>query len=208
MAPAEQDDMDDDHDSGLDGGPGRSNGAGFGLDGVNAELEEWLEFTRGTRGAEIPENGLSDENLARYTQIMPRPSKLRLRSQINAPMVLRLRGMSSRSSQQQDTPQDDTAQGSQQMVLRLRGTRSQTREQQDTLQDGPAQGSQQMALRLRGVRSLDGLARGSEQMALRRRGVRSQDGLAQSSEQQGVASQDDLSQNNSATDAGSDAGQD
>lgn len=205
MAPAEQDEMDDDHDSGLDGGPGRSDGAGFGLDGADTpsiSLDEWLEFTRANPGAEIPENGLSDENLRRYTQIIPRPSRSHRSQQSSEQRVLRLRGTRSRSSepmfmdsrgvrsqywQRQDTPQDESAQGREQMVLRLRGVRNRSSEQQDTPQDGLAQGSQQMVLRLRGARS--------------------QDGLAQSSEQH-IASQDDLSQNNSTPSTASDAGHD
>lgn len=200
--------MDDDHDSGLDGGPGHNDNAGF----ADVSHETWLQFYRGRRGAEFPENSLSDENLARYTQILPRPSKLHLRTQINDPMVLRLRNLSSRSSQQQDTLQDGPAQGSEQNVLRLRGVRSRSSEptvrrfrgvrsrssqQQDTPQDDLAQGNDQMVLSLRGARSQS-----------REQQDAPQDGLAQSSEQQAVASRDDLSQNSSATDTASDAGQD
>lgn len=209
MAPAEQIDVsDDDHDSGLDGGSGGSDIADFGLDGGAPAAGDdnlgdffddldWVARSRYTGVAEFPENGLSAENLAAIDQTAPRPSTLGVRTRDGRrQFFVRLRGGRGQSSEQQDTPLDGLAQGSEQPVLRLRGNRSQRSEQQDMPQDDLAQRGEQPVLRLRGASS-----------RIREQQDAPQDGLARDREQQGVASQDDSSQNNSTTDAASDAGQ-
>lgn len=186
MAPAEQDDTDDDHDSGLDGGSGGSDIAGLDggaaaavddnlgdlyddLDAPDDPAPDWVGRSGNTSVAQFPENSLSAENLARFDQTAPRPSTLGVRIRDGRrQFFVRLRGDRGQSSEQQDTPQVSLAQGSEQPVLRLRGASGRIREQQDIPQDGPVQ----------------------------------------SSEQQGIASHDDPSKDNSATDAASDAGQD
>lgn len=210
MAPAEQIDVsNDDHDSGLDGGSGGSDTADFGLyGGAPAAVDDnlgdffddldWVARSRYTGVAEFPENGLSAGNLAAIDQTAPRPSTLGVRiREGRRQFFVRLRGDRGQSSEQRDTPQDGLARGSEQPVLRLRGDRSQKSEQQDIPQDDLAHRGEQPVLRLRGPSS-----------RIRERQDAPQDGLARDSEQQGVASQDDPSQNNSATDAASDAGQD
>lgn len=226
MAPAEQDDVsNDDHDSGLDGGSGNSDDADFGLDGDDAaamgdhladlsggSASDWVGRSRNTRGAETPGGGLSAENLARIDQVGPRPRTLWVRTRGGRrQLFVRPRSLRGQSSVQNDTPQNSLAQRSDQPVLRLRGDRSQSSEQQATPHGGLAQGSEQHEI------PQDDLAQRGEQPVLRLRGARNQireqedapqDGPVQSSEQQGIASHDDPSQENSATDTASDAGQD
>lgn len=155
MAHAEQDDVDDDRDSGLGGGGNPD----FGLDGGGAAagnndsagrdvadttLQDWLEYTRRNPEAEIPANGLSAENLARFDRPVPSPAPLSLRRQQSEEgLFLRLRALHSRSSEQQDTPQDSLGQGGGRLALRLRGVRGQSREQQDEPHDGIAQSTEQ-----------------------------------------------------------------
>lgn len=176
--------MDDDRDSGLDGGGNTD----FGLDGVGATARDdnstapdaastrpgnWLEYSRRTI-AEFPENSLSAENLARLDRTLPRPALSYFRRQRSEErLILRLRALHSLSREQQDTPQNGPGQGGDRLVLRLRGARSQSCSQQDAPHDGPAQSSEQ-----------------------------------QDVASQGEPSQDEPSQDNFATDAASDTSQD
>lgn len=119
--------MDDDHDSGLDGGPGGGDAAS---DDLDEQDMSWVGRTRGTTGAEIPENSLSPENLMRFTQAGPGPSGSHDQDQQSR----RRYGVALR---------DDPAREGVRMVLRLRGDRSQSTEQQGAPQDRPAQRTEQ-----------------------------------------------------------------
>lgn len=130
MAPAEQDDVDDEHDSGLDGGPGGGDAASDDIDDLDEQDMSWVGRTRDTTGAEIPENGLSRENLMRFTRADPGPSGSHDQDQQS-------------SGQHAVALQDAPVRESVQMVLRLRGDRSQSSEQQGAPQDGLARRTEQ-----------------------------------------------------------------
>lgn len=128
MAPAEQDDVDDDHDSGLDGGPGGGDAASDDLDEQDIDMS-WVGRTRGTTGAEILGNGLFGENF-RFTRAGPGPSGSHDQDQQS-------------SGQHAVALQDAPARESVRLALRLRGDRSQSSEQQGAPQDDPARRTEQ-----------------------------------------------------------------